>query len=381
MAENKKKQEQQEAAIVKAEPVGVVTPPQYSASPEKEQGAGSILDRLQRRREEAAANARDAGRRWRQAYSQTGVVMAGFAPKPKDTTVDQNRLRRAAIAQAFGELVGTIGQGIVASGRGGEGYVTAPLGMYNHTMQQLQRLKEQDLASRQDYANLMARLRMQNEADRVRLLEKEADRATAEVNAYDKMLTEYELLQQKQRAEAQQKAEQREHEAEQKRLDRENAIKAAEIRATSSNKGKKAADTLDGDEKLILSTILPKERVVKRRDEAGKEYTTTQPYASYPEEQVEAAAIAAKELKKLGVSPEEVNSIMSLIRQYDSLKSKGDEVIDIYGVLLGLKSGDSVEEVMKDLKSAIQSVKTTNDTKKSAIPSVKTTDNTKKTAK
>lgn len=342
MAEDKKKQEQQEAAIVKAEPVGVVTPSQYSASPEKEQGAGSILDRLQRRREEAAANAREAGRRWRQAYSQTGDVMAGFAPKPKDTTVDQNRLRRAAIAQAFGELVGAIGQGIVATGRGGEGYVTAPHGMYNNTMQQLQRLKEQDLASRQDYANLMARLRMQNEADRVRLLEKEADRATAEVNAYDKMLTEYELLQQKQRLDAQQKAEQREHEAEQKSLDRENAIKAAEIRAANGKKSGKATDDLTDDEKRILYTILPKERTVTRTDEDGKTYTTTQPYSKYPEEQIEAAVAIAKVLAAADATDMDIQTIQQL--------QKKNPVITWDRIAMALKDGYTLKEILDRLK-------------------------------
>ena len=355
--QEEKKREQQEAVIAKSAPVGAEVGLPQTQKATTQEGYNGILDRIERRRQEAYTNAAQANKRWRQAYESTGDIMASFAPKPVDTTNEQKRLRRSAIAQAFGELVGTIGQGIVATGRGGEGYVTAPLGMYNNTIQQLQRLKDQDIADRKDYENLMARLRMQQRSDLNRLYEKEADRANAEVNAYDKMLTEYGVLKEKQRIAAQEKAEEREHQAEQKRLDRENTIKAAEIRAANSKKSGKVTDDLTDAEKRILYTILPKERTVTRTDEDGKTYTTTQPYSKYSEEQVASMASVAKDFSRLGINPSEVDSIMELIRQYDSIKEAGDETYDISNILLGLKSGRTIGYLKGALQTAIKDIK------------------------
>lgn len=360
--QEEKKREQQEAVIAKSAPVGAemgLPQTQKATTPAAttQDGYNGILDRIERRRQEAYANAVQANKRWRQAYEQTGDIMSSFVPKPVDTTNEQKRLRRSAIAQAFGELVGTIGQGIVATGRGGEGYVTAPLGMYNNTIQQLQRLKDQDIADRKDYENLMARLRMQQRSDLNRLYEKEADRANAEVNAYDKMLTEYGVLKEKQRIAAQEKAEERAHQAEQNRLNRENTIKAAEIRAANSKKSGKVADDLTDAEKRILYTILPKERTVTRTDEDGKTYTTTQPYSKYPEEQVASMVSVAKGFSRLGINPSEVESIMELIRQYDSIKEVGDENYDISNILLGLKSGRTIGYLKGALQTAIKDIK------------------------
>ena len=333
-----KKREQQEAVIAKSAPVGAEVGLPQTQKATTQEGYNGILDRIERRRQEAYANATQANKRWRQAYEQTGDIMSSFAPKPVDTTNEQKRLRRSAIAQAFGELVGTIGQGIVATGRGGEGYVTAPLGMYNNTIQQLQRLKDQDIADRKDYENLMARLRMQQRSDLNRLYEKEADRANAEVNAYDKMLTEYGVLKEKQRIAAQEKAEERAHNAEQKRLDRENAIKAAEIRAANNKKSGKVTDDLTDAEKRILYTILPKERTVTRTDESGEKYTTTQPYSKYPEEQVASMASVAKGLAKAGATDRDIQEIERI--QKHNPRATWSQIA------LALEDGWTLEEVM-----------------------------------
>lgn len=272
----------------------------------------SIYERYLQRRDAAATNAETARKRWRQAYDETGDVMAGFIPKPKDTSDEQKYLRRVAMTQALGELIGAIGQGVIASGRGGEGYVTAPLGMYNRTIEQLQQLKDRGLTDRKDYENMMARLRMQHAQEALRMEEKEAERADAEVQALDKVLANYGLQLQKQQEQRSQKAEEREHNAEQKRLDRENAIRAAQIRAASGKKQEPTVGLTD-EENRILYAMLPKERFVKTIDNEGKERVVVQPYSKYPEEQLRAFSSIAKRLSKAGATEQEVIELADLL--------------------------------------------------------------------
>lgn len=343
--EEKKKREQQQAGIVKQEfaPVSPVTPSTPTQQPSVQDGDlryGGIYDRLVQRRDEVATAEAQAKKNWRKVYEETGDVMAGFVPKPVDTTGEQKRLRRAAIAQALGELVGTIGQGIVAFGRGGEGYVTAPMGMYNNTMQKLQDLKDKGLADQKEYEALMARIRMQQQRGRVEAAKDEADRYQDERMAYDKIIADYERRLREKQYDAEKAREERAFKKEESALDRENQIKAAQIRA--ANKSQKPTNGLTEDESRILYAMLPKERFVKTVDGDGKERIVTQPYAKYPEEKLRAYSSIAKTLARAGVTEKDVLELAGL------LEAKGSD----WGVVSatmsrGVPIGDIIAHVRK----------------------------------
>ena len=86
-------------------------------------------------------------------------VLGRFIRKPVQHFDEAKRLRRVAIAQALGELVGKIGEGIVAFGKGGEGYVTAPQGLYNKTIERMQALRDKGVAAQDEYDKLMATIK------------------------------------------------------------------------------------------------------------------------------------------------------------------------------------------------------------------------------
>lgn len=306
MAEDKKKEE----AIKRVEPV--IHP--MSTQP-AQPAVRSVYDSLMAKRNEASAKEDIAKKNWRKAYEETGNVMAGFVPKPKDNTYEEKRLRRVAIAQALGELVGTIGQGIVATGRGGEGYVTAPLGMYNNTMQQLQKLKDQGIADEKEYANLMANLRMQNANRDLAMRQKEHEDAAAERQAYDKMLLGYDQRLREKEMDAEKAQKEREFRASENEKDRENRINAARIRVENGgNKKDSPTKDLTEDENRILYTMLPKERFVKTIDNEGRERIAIQPYSKYPDEQLRAYASVAKVLKKAGATEKFVADLADLLQ-------------------------------------------------------------------
>ena len=308
------KKKQQEAAAITRDGYAPVSPLRPAPTPQQAQPAMSgIYDRLMAKRNDAYAKEDAAKKNWRKAYEETGNVMAGFVPKPKDNTYEEKRLRRAAIAQALGELVGTIGQGIVATGRGGEGYVTAPLGMYNNTIRQLQRLKEQGLADEKEYANLMANLRMQNVNRDLAMRQKEYEDAATERQAYDKMLLGYDQRLREKEMDAEKAQKEREFRASENEKNRENRINAAQISA--SKKEVSPTKDLTEEENRLLYTMLPKERFVKTIDNEGKERIVIQPYSKYPGEQLRSYASVAKALHKAGATENYVVDLKDLLEQ------------------------------------------------------------------
>lgn len=314
MAVDKKKEEE-----IQRKNYDPVSPIQPTSTPQTTQPAQpavrSVYDNLMAKRNEASAKEDIAKKNWRKAYEETGNVMAGFIPKPKDNTYEEKRLRRAAIAQALGELVGTIGQGIVSTGRGGEGYVTAPLGMYNNTMAQLQKLKEQGIADEKEYANLMANLRMQNTNRDLAMRQKEYEEAATERQAYDKMLLGYDQRLREKEMDAEKAQKEREFRASENEKNRENRINAARISAENrGNKEVSPTKDLTEEENRILYTMLPKERFVKTIDNEGRERIVTQPYSKYPDEQLRAYASVAKVLKKAGATEKFVADLADLLQ-------------------------------------------------------------------
>ena len=344
MAVEKKKEEE-----IQRENYASVSPIQPTSTPQTTQPAvRSVYDSLMAKRNEASAKEDVAKKNWRKAYEETGNVMAGFVPKPKDNTYEEKRLRRAAIAQALGELVGTIGQGIVATGRGGEGYVTAPLGMYNNTMQQLQKLKDQGIADEKEYANLMANLRMQNANRDLAMRQKEYEDAATERQAYDKMLLGYDQRLREKEMDAEKAQKEREFRASENEKDRVNRINAARISAENrGNKEVSPTKDLTEEENRILYMMLPKERFVKTIDNEGRERTVIQPYSKYPDEQLRAYASVAKALKKAGATEKSVADLADLLQA----KGKDWEL-----VATSLNNGWSLDETIAKVRRLLDVV-------------------------
>lgn len=111
------------------------------------------------RRNTIAARLGEAYNQQQTINTEQEDVLGRFIRKPVQQFDEAKRLRRVAIAQALGELVGKIGEGIVAFGKGGEGYVTAPHGLYNKTIERMQALREKGVAAQDEYDKLMATIK------------------------------------------------------------------------------------------------------------------------------------------------------------------------------------------------------------------------------
>lgn len=343
MTEEEKKKQEQQTAIARQQfaPVSPITPStstQRSSAQDGDLGYGSIYDRLTQRRDEAAMAAEGARRRWRQVYDETGDVMAGFIPRPKDTSNEQNKLRRVAIAQALGELVGTIGQGIIASGRGGEGYVTAPLGMYNNTVQQLQKLKDQGLSDQKDYATMMSRLRMQQAQGRVDAAKEEVDRYDQERMAYDKIIADYERRLREKEIDAEKAQKEREFRASENEKNRENRIKAAQIRAASSDR--KSQEKKYASE--YLHVLAPRGITTTRTDADGIQTTTVRD--DIPKSTVDAWMGYSASLKRLGVSLVDIQKVQDALGE--GLK---DQLGQWQWIVGAYESGATTDEIVEEI--------------------------------
>lgn len=340
MAVDKKKEEE-----IRRENYDPVSPIQPTSTPQSTQPAQpavrSVYDSLMAKRNEASAKEDVAKKNWRKAYEETGNVMAGFVPKPKDNTYEEKRLRRAAIAQALGELVGTIGQGIVATGRGGEGYVTAPLGMYNNTMQQLQKLKEQGIADEKEYATRMASLRMQQAQNDLATKKQEYADAVAERQAYDKMLLGYDQRLREKEMDAEKAQKEREFRASENEKDRANRINAARIGAANrGNKDDENVKDLTPRELEIYVAISPTEKKMTRVEDADGNISTSRPYES--KGTIALRKAQARELATLGVTSSEMSEIREFIDNYN--ETRGNQpAVDLAQIILMLKAGKSIQ--------------------------------------
>lgn len=337
MAVDKKKEEEiQRESYVPVSPIQPTSTPQ--TTPQAQPAVRSVYDSLMVKRNEASAKEDTAKKNWRKAYEETGNVMAGFVPKPKDNTYEEKRLRRAAIAQALGELVGTIGQGIVATGRGGEGYVTAPLGMYNNTMQQLQKLKDQGIADEKEYANLMANLRMQNANRDLAMRQKEYEEAATERQAYDKMLLGYDQRLREKEMDAEKAKKEREFRASENEKNRENRIKAAQIRAASSDR--KLQEKRYASEYLYV--LAPRGITTTRTDADGIQTTTVRD--DIPKSTVDAWMGYSASLKRSGVSLVDIQKVQDALGE--GLK---DQLGQWQWIVGAYESGATTDEIIEEI--------------------------------
>lgn len=122
------------------------------------------LNRAQKTREESQ-------QAWRQQLSEASNVRMALAErlKPEDTTHEQRNLRRLAIGQSIGELLGATFGGIIGLRNGGGGYVPRMPGMAGKTLDRLTALKDRGVIADKQYQGLMSQLLSQDSADRLSL--------------------------------------------------------------------------------------------------------------------------------------------------------------------------------------------------------------------
>ena len=192
MAQSEK--EKKEEQVIKTSPVLPQYAEQTAEAVEayKEQGGG-VYEQLQKRLQTATENRNRAARRWRDTYEKTGEVMRGFIPKPKDTGDEQRRLKRIALGQAIGQLVGAIGAGVVGATTEGWTPAPSPSNLYNGAAARLQQLRQEEDADRQTYANIMARLQREIEQGQYNAAKDELDAADKEVKNLETLLARMQI--------------------------------------------------------------------------------------------------------------------------------------------------------------------------------------------
>lgn len=274
---------------------------------------GGVYEQLQERLQAATDNRNRAARRWRDSYEKTGDVMRGFIPKPKDTGDEQRRLKRIALGQAIGQLVGAIGAGVVGATTEGWTPTPTPANLYNGAAARLQQLRQEEDADRQTYANLMARIQREIEQGQYNAAKDELDAAENDVKNLETLLTRMQIAREQ-------------IEAERQRNDANNVARAERTESTNESQERRAAmrqqgnggwGTLSvyGEDPVMTAALLPETKTTTRTNENGEVTTTTSSRTSYSKvEQMEAAHLG-KELKQYGVTPSQARRLRGAVER------------------------------------------------------------------
>lgn len=338
--EEKDKKEEQ----VVRQPAQPAVLPQYAeqtaeaVEKKRRQEEGGIYAQLQQRLQTATQNRDRAARRWRDSYEKTGDVMRSFVPKPKDTGDEQRRLKRIALGQAIGQLVGALGAGVVGATTEGWTPAASPAGLYNPAAARLQQLREQEDRDIRDYNNLMAKIQQSLAAGDQAVAQQELKRATDDVADLERLLAQIEIARERNEALASRQDANNEFKAGENQANRENQRVIAGIRASKNGDVGGMTDNAT----RILGYLLPEEKKVTRT--AGDKTTTTsQPYQSYNKQLVNAISVVAKKLDSYNVAPHDAGRLNAAIAKSANSSANWDNV------MLALSNGYSVDEIIARL--------------------------------
>lgn len=338
--EEKDKKEEQ----VVRKPAQPAVLPQYaeqtaeSVEEKRRQEEGGIYAQLQQRLQTATQNRDRAARRWRDSYDKTGDVMRSFVPKPKDTGDEQRRLKRIALGQAIGQLVGALGAGVVGATTEGWTPAASPAGLYNPAAARLQQLREQEDRDIRDYNNLMAKIQQSLAAGDQAVAQQELKSATDDVADLERLLAQIEIARERNEALSSRQDANNEFKAGENQANRENQRVIAGIRASKNGDVGGMTDNAT----RILGYLLPEEKKVTRT--AGDKTTTTsQPYQSYNKQLVNAMSVVAKKLDSYNVAPHDAGRLNAAIAKSANSSANWDNV------MLALSNGYSVDEIIARL--------------------------------
>lgn len=338
--EEKDKKEEQ----VVRQPAQPAVLPQYAeqtaeaVEKKRRQEEGGIYAQLQQRLQTATQNRDRAARRWRDSYEKTGDVMRSFVPKPKDTGDEQRRLKRIALGQTIGQLVGALGAGVVGATTEGWTPAASPAGLYNPAAARLQQLREQEDRDIRDYNNLMAKIQQSLAGGDQAVAQQELKRATDDVADLERLLAQIEIARERNEALASRQDANNEFKAGENQANRENQRVIAGIRASKNGDVGGMTDNAT----RILGYLLPEEKKVTRT--AGDKTTTTsQPYQSYNKQLVNAMSVVAKKLDSYNVAPHDAGRLNAAIAKSANSSANWDNV------MLALSNGYSVDEIIARL--------------------------------
>ena len=338
--EEKDKKEEQ----VVRQPAQPAVLPQYAeqtaeaVEEKRRREEGGIYAQLQQRLQTATQNRDRAARRWRDSYEKTGDVMRSFVPKPKDTGDEQRRLKRIALGQAIGQLVGALGAGVVGATTEGWTPAASPAGLYNPAAARLQQLREQEDRDIRDYNNLMAKIQQSLAAGDQAVAQQELKSATDDVADLERLLAQIEIARERNEALSSRQDANNEFKAGENQANRENQRVIAGIRASKNGDVGGMTDNAT----RILGYLLPEEKKVTRT--AGDKTTTTsQPYQSYNKQLVNAMSVVAKKLDSYNVAPHDAGRLNAAIAKSANSSANWDNV------MLALSNGYSVDEIIARL--------------------------------
>lgn len=338
--EEKDKKEEQ----VVRQPAQPAVLPQYAeqtaeaVEAKRRREEGGIYAQLQQRLQTATQNRDRAARRWRDSYEKTGDVMRSFVPKPKDTGDEQRRLKRIALGQAIGQLVGALGAGVVGATTEGWTPAASPAGLYNPAAARLQQLREQEDRDIRDYNNLMAKIQQSLAGGDQVVAQQELKSATDDVADLERLLAQIEIARERNEALSSRQDANNEFKAGENQANRENQRVIAGIRASKNGDVGGMTDNAT----RILGYLLPEEKKVTRT--AGDKTTTTsQPYQSYNKQLVNAMSVVAKKLDSYNVAPHDAGRLNDAIAKSDKSSANWDNV------MLALSNGYSVDEIIARL--------------------------------
>ena len=311
--EEKDKKEEQ----VVRQPAQPAVLPQYAAQTaeaveeKRRREEGGIYAQLQQRLQTATQNRDRAARRWRDSYEKTGDVMRSFVPKPKDTGDEQRRLKRIALGQAIGQLVGALGAGVVGATTEGWTPAASPAGLYNPAAARLQQLREQEDRDIRDYNNLMAKIQQSLAAGDQAVAEQEFIKAAGDVTNLEKLIADIAQARLREEGLTERHKITTDNRTYQVGQNNKTKIEVAEINAAA--KDGKGGSSSDNADPLMMAALLPETKTTTRTNEDGEVITTTSSRSSYSKVEQEAAAALGKDLKQYGVTPSQARRLRGAI--------------------------------------------------------------------
>ena len=276
----------------------------------KEQGGG-VYEQLQKRLQTATENRNRAARRWRDTYEKTGEVMRGFIPKPKDTGDEQRRLKRIALGQAIGQLVGAIGAGVVGATTEGWTPAPSPSNLYNGAAARLQQLRQEEDADIRNYNKLMAGIQQSLAAGDQAVAEQEFIKAAGDVTNLEKLIADIEQARLREEGLTKRHKMTIDNRTYQTDQNNENKKEVAKINAAA--KGGKGGSSSDYEDPVMMAALLPETKTTTKTNEDGEVTTTTSSRSNYSKVEQNAAAALGKDLRQYGVTPSQARRLRGAI--------------------------------------------------------------------
>ena len=233
--------------------------------------------------------------------------------RPRDTSMQERYLRRLAIGQAAGELLGTLFSGAFAL-KDGSGYIPQMPGAYKQTLAQLHKLQSNGIDARKNYGELMRRIGIQEAEDAAKIAKQRYSMAEKE-QARLQRLEDYVARQQTQWDHRKKYGKQQMEDKRTLQKDR-HEYRLEELKRKADLTGK---TPLSSAEQHIAGLLLPKQATTTRNTRYGTS-TTTRDVTTHSKAMVNAAQALAKKIapiqEKYKLSDKEILYLNGITKNY-----------------------------------------------------------------